>query len=129
MSQMTIGRLAEAAGVNVETVRYYHRRGLLPVPPRLGGSVRRYPEQALTRLRFIKRAQALGFTLEEVEMLLSLQDGQACSAARSIGEHRLADVKQRIQHLRALENALQLLVRKCATSPGHISCSLIDALT
>ncbi len=84
MQEMTIGQLAEAAEVNVETVRYYHRRGLLPAPPRPIGGIRRYPAAILTRLRFIRRSQSLGFSLDEVEALLSLQDGQACNAARAI---------------------------------------------
>jgi len=129
MQVMTIGQLAEAAQVNVETVRYYHRRGLLPAPPRPSGGIRRYPTEALTRLRFIKRAQSLGFSLEDVQALLSLDDGRACSAARAIGEHKLADVQQRLQDLRSLEQALQELVRRCSTSKGKVACPLIEALT
>jgi DNA-binding transcriptional MerR regulator len=82
MPEMTIGQLAAAAGVNVETVRYYHRRGLLSPPERPVGSIGRYPASALTRLRFIKRSQSLGFSLDDVQALLSLDDGQACTAAR-----------------------------------------------
>ncbi|WP_306456891.1 Hg(II)-responsive transcriptional regulator [Paraburkholderia bryophila] len=125
---MTIGQLAERACVNVETVRYYHRRGLLPQPSRPIGGVRRYPPEALTRLRFIKRAQSLGFTLDEVEALLSLNDGQTCSNARAIGEHKLADVRQRIRDLLMLEGALKTLVRRCSSSRGKVACPLIEAL-
>jgi MerR family transcriptional regulator, mercuric resistance operon regulatory protein len=128
MEQMTIGQLAREAGVNVETVRYYQRRGLLAVPERPNGSIGRYTSAALTRLRFIKRSQSLGFTLDDVQALLSLDDGQACSAARSIGEHKLADVRQRIQTLRALEDALQGLVSQCASTRRKVSCPLIDTL-
>jgi MerR family mercuric resistance operon transcriptional regulator len=128
MQEMTIGQLAEAAAVNVETVRYYHRRGLLPTPPRPAGGIRRYPTAALTRLRFIKRSQSLGFSLDEVEALLSLHDGRACNSARTIAEHRLADVRQRIQDLSSLEDVLATLVRRCSTSKGNVSCPLIDAL-
>ena len=84
MEQMTIGQLAAAAGVNVETVRYYQRRGLLATPEREVGSIGRYSQAALTRLRFIKRSQSLGFSLADVHALLSLDDGQRCSTARSI---------------------------------------------
>jgi MerR family mercuric resistance operon transcriptional regulator len=129
MQAMTIGRLAEAAQVNVETVRYYHRRGLLSAPPRPNGGIRRYPTEALTRLRFIKRAQSLGFSLEDVQALLSLDDGRACSAARAIGEHKLADVQQRLKDLHTLEQALQHLVRRCSSSKGKVACPLIEALT
>lgn len=128
MQKMTIGQLAEAAEVNVETVRYYHRRGLLPAPPRPIGGIRRYSTAVLTRLRFIKRSQSLGFSLDEVEALLSLHDGRACSTARSIAEHKLAEVRQRIQDLSMLEGALTTLVHRCSTSKGKVSCPLIDAL-
>lgn len=128
MQSMTIGQLAAAAGVNVETVRYYQRRELLPVPKREVGSIGRYSENALNRLRFIKRAQNLGFSLDDVQALLSLDDGQACTSARELGERKLADVRQRIQTLRALEEALQALVARCSSSRGKVSCPLIEAL-
>jgi MerR family mercuric resistance operon transcriptional regulator len=126
--QMTIGQLAEAAEFNVETVRYYQRRELLAQPERPSGGIGRYPPGALTRLRFIKRSQSLGFSLDDVQALLSLDDGQACASAREIGEHKLADVRQRIQKLLALESALQKLVAQCATSKRKVSCPLIEAL-
>lgn len=126
--RMTIGQLAAAAGVNVETVRYYQRRALLAQPERPAGSVGRYPPGALTRLRFIKRSQSLGFSLDDVEALLSLDDGRDCSAAKAIGEHKLADVRQRLQTLRVLETQLQELVNRCSTSRRKVSCPLIDAL-
>ena len=128
MEQMTIGQLAAAAGVNVETVRYYQRRGLLATPEREVGSIGRYSQAALTRLRFIKRSQSLGFSLADVHALLSLDDGQRCSTARSIGEHKLAEVRQRIQALQGLEVALQALVSQCSTAKHKVSCPLIDAL-
>ena len=128
MQEMTIGQLAEAAEVNIETVRYYHRRGLLPAPPRPAGGIRRYPTAVLTRLRFIRRSQLLGFSLDEVEALLSLHDGQVCNSARAIAEHKLVDVRQRIQDLSMLEAALATLVQRCSTSKGKVSCPLIDTL-
>jgi MerR family mercuric resistance operon transcriptional regulator len=128
MEQMTIGRLAAAADVNVETVRYYQRRGLLAVPERATGSIGRYSPAALTRLRFIRRAQSLGFSLDDVQALLSLDDGQACSTARGIGERKLADVRQRLKALQVLEASLQGLVRECSMSRRRVSCPLIDAL-
>ncbi|GAB3627633.1 MerR family transcriptional regulator [Pandoraea terrae] len=128
MQEMTIGQLAGAAGVNVETIRYYHRRGLLPTPPRPTGGIRRYPAAALSRLRFIRRSQALGFSLDEVETLLSLHDGQTCATARAIAEHRLADVGRRIKDLQTLEGALATLVMRCATSTGKVACPLIGSL-
>lgn len=128
MEQMTIGQLAAAAAVNVETVRYYQRRDLLAMPDRTTGGIGRYPPAALTRLRFIKRAQSLGFSLDDVQALLSLDDGQACSAARKIGEHKLADVRQRLRSLRALEVALAALVDQCTTAKRKVACPLISAL-
>lgn len=128
MQSMTIGQLAASAGVNVETVRYYQRRELLAVPTREAGSIARYPESSLKRLRFIKRAQGLGFSLEDVQALLSLDDGQACSSARELGERKLAEVRERIQTLRALERVLEELVGRCSTVKGRVSCPLIGAL-
>jgi MerR family transcriptional regulator, mercuric resistance operon regulatory protein len=130
MDAMTIGQLAAAAKVNVETVRYYQRRGLMAAPARATGSIGRYPGAALARLRFIRRSQALGFSLDEVQALLSLDEGQACATARAIGEHNLADVRQRIQALRVLERSLQGLVAQCAsTKRSKVNCPLIDALS
>ena len=128
LREMTIGELARAAKVNVETVRYYHRRGLLPAPERPAGGIRRYPPEALSRLRFVKRSQALGFSLDDVDALLSLDDGQTCSAARGIGENKLADIRQRIRDLRTLERALKTLVDRCGVTKGRIKCPLIEAL-
>ncbi|WP_341892586.1 MerR family DNA-binding protein [Variovorax sp. YR752] len=128
MEQMTIGQLAAAAGVNVETVRYYQRRALLAAPSRPNGGIGRYPAAALTRLRFIKRAQSLGFTLEDVQALLSLDDGRNCAAAREIGEHKLAEVRDRLQALRVLEAALTDLVTRCSTARRKVTCPLIASL-
>ncbi len=128
MPEMTIGQLATAGGVNVETVRYYQRRGLLAAPERPSGGIGRYSSSALTRLRFIKRSQSLGFSLDDVQALLSLDDGQSCSAARAIGEHKLSEVRERIQSLQALEVALHDLVDRCSTQRRKVSCPLIAAL-
>ncbi len=128
MEQMTIGQLAAAAGVSVETVRYYQRRELLAAPSRPNGGIGRYPAAALTRLRFIKRAQSLGFTLEDVQALLSLDDGRNCAAAREIGEHKLAEVRDRLQALRVLEAALADLVTRCSTARRKVTCPLIASL-
>lgn len=128
MDQMTIGQLAAEAGVNVESVRYYQRRGLLSTPQRAAGTIARYSGAALTRLRFIKRAQALGFSLDDVQSLLALEDGQSCSQARGIAEHKLADVRHRIRALLKLEHALQDLVDRCSVTRRTVSCPLIAAL-
>lgn len=128
MKQMTIGQLAAAAAVNVETVRYYQRRALMASPERPIGGIGRYPVSALTRLRFIKRSQALGFSLDDVKALLSLDDGKACSVAMAMGEDKLSDVRRRIERLQALERALQALVAQCRPSTRTVNCPLIEAL-
>lgn len=128
MDEMTIGQLAAAAGVNVETVRYYQRRGLLAPPARPPGSIGRYAPAAFTRLRFIKRAQSLGFSLDDVQALLSLDDGQSCARAKRVAQHKLQEVQERIHRLQVLEGALGELVKRCARTKSRVSCPLIDAL-
>lgn len=128
MERMTIGQLAAAGGVNVETVRYYQRRGLLEMPAREPGSIARYEAGALARLRFVRRAQTLGFSLADAEALLSLEDGQSCATARRIGERKLEEVRERLRALRALERALKELVDECAASGRKARCPLIDRL-
>src|SRR5919204_438404 len=110
---MKIGELAERAGVHIETIRYYQRLGLMPSPPRGYGTVRRYDEQAIERLRFIKRAQALGFSLEEVKRLLELSAGEHCAETREVAAEKAKLVEQKITDLRAMENALRKLIRAC----------------
>lgn len=125
----TIGRLAAEAGVNVETVRYYQRIKLMPVPKRTPThGTRRYGAGELSRLRFIKTAQALGFTLEEVADLIKLDDGTRCSEARDIAARKLAVVRARLRDLRNIEKILAGLVRQCDSRRGAIRCPLIDSL-
>jgi len=125
---LTIGGLARAAEVNVETVRFYHRRGLLPLPGRAHGSIRRYGETDLDRLRFIRRAQKLGFTLAEVALLLQLNDGESCRTASELGERKLAMVEVRLRDLAFLRRELRALLRRCRATRGDVQCPLIDAL-
>ena len=127
-SGITVGRLARAAGVNVETVRYYQRIGLLPLPRREYGSIRRYAADDLKRIRFIKRAQTLGFSLEEVASLLGLSDGRHCAQTRAMAETRLAVVEEKIAGLRAIRKSLKGLVAKCAKGSRASGCPIIDAL-
>ncbi|MHB8447294.1 MAG: MerR family transcriptional regulator [Rudaea sp.] len=124
----TIGGLAKAAAVHVETIRYYQRCGLLVEPLRPPGGIRRYEESHARRLRFIKHAQALGFGLDEVADLLALDDGQHCRGAERIGTHKLSIVRQRIAHLRRIERALAALVEQCHGNRGKVHCPLMDAL-
>ena len=125
----TIGTLARNAGVNVETVRYYQRRGLLAEPPRPLGGVRRYGEEALRRLHFIRQCQSLGFSLDEVGELLALDDGRHCTEASALAADRLKNVRVRLARLRRIERALAGLVSQCRRSRGRMRCPLIDALS
>lgn len=124
----TIGTLARQAGVHVETVRYYQRRGLLEEPRRPPGGIRRYSEAHARRLRFIKQAQGLGFSLEEVKDLLTLEDGRHCREAERLGALKLTAVRERLAQLRHVERALAGLVNQCRCNRGTVSCPLIAAL-
>ena len=128
LERLTIGTFARAAGVNVETIRFYQRQGLLPEPARPVGSIRRYGAADVTRVRFVKSAQRLGFSLEEVAGLLKLDDGTHCSEAREQAESRLADVRRKLADLLCIEGALTNLVERCRATRGDIRCPLIDAL-
>ncbi len=128
LENRTIGALAVAAGVNVETIRYYQRKGLLPEPKRPMGSIRRYAEAELARLRFIKAAQRLGFSLDEVGELLMLEDGTQCDKARNLAEHKLHDVREKLADLRRIESVLSRLVARCGSLRGSVKCPLILSL-
>jgi len=128
VERCTIGMLARRAGVNVETIRYYQRRGLVPEPAKPLGGIRNYAPEHVQRLRFIKRAQQLGFSLEEVGDLLSLEDGLHCHEVEEIAGKKLATVRERIAQLRGIEGALATLIRKCSSNRGKVRCPLISAL-
>lgn len=124
---MTISQLARAARVNVETIRYYQRRGLLPQPGKPLQGYRRYPEPTLARLRFIKRAQELGFSLREITDLLKLGQG-SCQETRVIAEHKRADIETRLHDLETMRLTLEKLIRSCrAGSQPH--CPIIESLS
>ena len=127
--QLTIGRLAESAGVNVETIRYYQRRGLLEEPYKPLGGYRRYAPAAAARVRFIKRAQQLGFTLEEVSGLLQLEDGRSCRETRLLAEHKLDVIEERIRDLSRIRRLLKGLVAQCQAGGRPRSCPIIATLS
>ena len=109
---LTIGRLAAAGGVGVETIRFYQRRGLLETPTRDGG-IRRYDAQDVRRLRFIRQAQAAGFTLEEIRELLRLDAGEDRAAVRALARTRIAALDARIAELESAREALRRLTAEC----------------
>lgn len=127
---MRTSELAGQAGVNPETLRYYERRGLLDEPPRSPGGFRDYPPSTVELLRFIKRAQQLGFTLDEVENLLHLIDGgpDSCDAARALARARVADLEARIADLQRMRDSLVELVATCDLPRGDRSCPLLHAI-
>lgn len=131
MAGWTIGALARAAGVGVETIRYYQRRGLIDTPARggagaIGGGVRRYDAAALRRLRFIRSAQGAGFTLEEIAQLLALDAGEDRATARALATARIAALDARIEALRSARAALARLARQCAED-GAGPCPILTA--
>ncbi len=127
--ELTIGRLARTAEVNVETIRYYQRRGLLDQPPKPPSGWRRYTGAALRRVRFIKRAQQLGFTLEEIKGLLRLDDGQSCRETRVLAEHKLAAIEQRLADLTRMRRVLAGLIAGCTEGRRPRSCPIIATLS
>ncbi len=128
-STLTIGRVAKAAGVSVETIRFYQRLGLLAEPARPPGRVRRYGGESVARLRFIKRAQQLGFSLAEVQRLLVLEDPQSCGKARSLAAEKLTLVEARIVDLERMRGVLKELVARCDVRRGKVACPIIATLT
>jgi MerR family mercuric resistance operon transcriptional regulator len=126
--ELTIGAFAQQAGVNVETIRFYQRKGLLPEPDKPYGSIRRYGNTDVARVRFVKSAQRLGFSLDEVTGLLTLDDGTHCDEARHLAEQKLADVRGKLADLHCIESVLATLVRDCCATHGTVSCPMIAAL-
>ncbi len=127
-ASVTIGKLARAADVGVETVRYYQRRRLLVVPQSAGG-VRRYPIATIDRIRFIKRSQDLGFSLEEIRELLRLERGGSRSSIRKIAGDRLANIREKIAALGQMERVLSELLTTCEHTASAAPCPIIAALS
>ncbi len=124
----TIGTLARASGVGVETVRFYQRKKLLPQPNRPAGGIRRYGVRDVARVRFVKAAQQLGFSLDEVAVLLRLDDGAHCNEARALAEGKLSDVRSKLGHLHRIESALVAVIQQCNFASGRVACPLIASL-
>ena len=129
-STLKIGELARAADVGVETIRYYERRGLLAQPPRRTSGYRQYPPQAVRRVRFIRRAQALGFTLKEIEDLLALRvdDERSCADVRALARAKLEDIERRVAELQQMGRALERVARRCRGRGPTSECPILEVL-
>ena len=130
MDNLKTGELAKRAGVNVETLRFYERKGLLPKPPQRASGYREYPTESVRLIRFIKRAQELGFSLAEVRELLALrvQPGTTCPEVRERAERKILDVRQKIADLKAIERALTKLTVTCTGSGPLSECPILENL-
>jgi len=127
--ELTIGRVAKLARVNVETIRYYQRRGLIAEPDKPHMGYRRYPMEMVKRLRFIKRAQALGFSLEEVSGLLGLEEACACAETRALAAHKVDLIDHKLADLAAMRTALADLVHQCDAGEPAEGCPIIQVLS
>ena len=121
-SSMTIGRLAQASGVGVETVRYYQRLKLLDEPTRAYGSIRRYGGDTLERIRFIKRAQGLGFTLSEIKTLFLLDAKRDRHRAHRLAQSKISEIEQRLKDMSAMRSSLRQLVSSCEAGDAQLPC-------
>jgi Hg(II)-responsive transcriptional regulator len=128
--RLRIGEVAARAGVNIQTLRYYERRGLLEVPQRTASGYREYPAETVRLIRFVKRAQDLGFTLKEVEELIALRDakGRKRSEVRSLAEAKMRDIDKKLAQLQAMRSALFTMVESCACRDGRPTCPILEAL-
>ncbi len=124
---LTIGKLAKAAGVNVETVRYYQRRKLVETPVKPNQGFRVYPLETLHRIKFIKRAQELGFSLAEVRQLLNLSKGN-CAAMEDLARHKLVKIEDKIADLNRMQIVLSDLVEACEANQDPQTCPIIESL-
>ena len=130
MITLTIGKVASRAGVGIETVRFYEREGLIAEPPRSESGYRHYPEDTVARLRFVKKAKALGFSLKEIRELLSLKakPSGSCADVRSRATDKIENINQKIAALEAMRRALVGLVEECAGTGPRTECPILNAL-
>jgi MerR family transcriptional regulator, mercuric resistance operon regulatory protein len=127
--RLTIGALSEHTEVNVETIRYYERIGILPEPPRSAGGHRLYANEHKQRLVFIRRSRALGFSLRQVRVLLGLSNGRrmTCAKVKNMTEQHIADIRRRVKDLRRLERVLRDMAAQCQ-GEERLDCPILDAL-
>ena len=131
MRTLTTGQLAKQAKVNVQTVRYYERRGLLPEPPRRESGYRQYSQDSAARIEFVKRAQVLGFSLTEISELLSMRTSSdaACADVKRRAEAKVADIEEKIRDFRRMKEALVDLISACEGRGSTSECPILDALS
>tara|TARA_R110002049_G_scaffold79063_1_gene201644 strand:+ start:470 stop:859 length:390 start_codon:yes stop_codon:yes gene_type:complete len=127
MIKRTISKLAQEAGVNVETIRFYEKKGLIQQPQKPIQGYRQYPDETLEKIRFIKRAKELGFTLDEIAHLLSLEE-LPCSQVQALSQHKLNTVQAKLKDLNRLEKALIELLKQCNNNEDESYCPVIDSL-
>lgn len=127
---LTIGKLASAAGVGVETIRFYEREGLLPKPPRKRSGYRQYPPDAVARVMFIRRAKELGFTLKEITELLELRvdPDKSCAEVRALAKAKIVDVEEKMADLARIKAALEGLAKACRGKGPTSECPILDAI-
>lgn len=127
---LTIGKLASAAGVGVETIRFYEREGLLPKPPRKRSGYRQYPPMAVARVLFIRRAKELGFTLKEITELLELRvdPDKSCADVRNLAKTKIGAVNEKIADLERIKAALEKLARACRGKGPTSECPILEAI-
>ena len=123
-----IGEVAERGGVNLQTIRYYEREGLLPEPPRLASGYRVFPESTVRRVRFIKRAQEIGFSLREIRELLSLRMDGPCAEVRSLAEAKIADIEVKMRTLGAMKRILRRLTDQCPGCGPASECPILESI-
>lgn len=131
MKGLTIGQVAKKAQVNIETIRYYERQGLIPSPPRRESGYRQYPDGTVARVQFIKRAQDLGFSLKEISELLSLQVGPdaTCGDVKKMADGKLVEIEGKIHSLERMKAALTRLVQTCEESRQAEECPILWAFS
>lgn len=130
MQSLTIGEVAKGADVGVETVRFYEREGLISPPPRRRSGYRQYPPETVRRVRFIRRAKALGFTLKEIAELLAMRvdANTSCAQVRVLARAKISDIDERLAALQRVRDALERLARRCRGSGPTSECPILDAL-
>ena len=130
MDRLTIGELARRGGVNLETIRYYERRGLLAKPPRLASGYRAYSPEEVRRVRFIKAAQELGFSLKEIDELLALRvdPGRTCADVRVRAKAKIADIDEKIRQLSRMRESLVRVTSACSGRGPTSECPILDSM-